>query len=108
MTLCCCLEPNGKTSNQHVEMPTQSKFTHGTSQESSLIQTQKSRKYDVKCNNNNNNKEGKNKKRNQNISSSFKRMSTHTSEIHVVGENKEQDMNMNDKDFLNVNFSKRN
>jgi hypothetical protein len=74
MTLCCCLDPNGKTSNQHVEMPTQIKFIHGISQESYVMQTQKSRKHDVKCNNNNN-KEGKNKKRNQNMSSSFKRMS---------------------------------
>jgi hypothetical protein len=50
MTLCCCLDPNGKTSNQHVEMPTQIKFIHGISQEISLMQTQKSRKHDVKCN----------------------------------------------------------
>ncbi len=90
MTLCCCLETNGKTSNQRVEMPTQIKFIHGISQESSLMQTQKNRKHNVKCNNNNN--KGKKQRRNPKISSSPKK------NVNVVGENKEQDMNMNDKD----------
>jgi len=93
MTLCCCLETNGKTSNQHVEMPTQIKFIHGTSQESPLIQTQKSRKYDVKCNNNNNNnnnKEGLQRRYSKEEKSKY--IIILQKNVNVVGENKEQDM----------------